>query len=333
MENTRCAFARIAPEPHPGPTGIHAPRPLASTLTFGAHNHPPSSPPPAAPFNLPPPPPQALVLDAPVIAYLVATMNDRCDLFAAGQPFETFDIAIGFPGDAPDALVADVSRWIVHLQVRALGLGGGSARGLVKCCVGGRRGGGSLGHQPTGSLKQPRHHTRRRQTEHGVLDDLENRFITDVEGSIRCPHSSAGLHTGQNVVVHIEQVAGLWIILAAMTGFGLLLVAVARVQRWLRERRGQDQPGGGAGGSVTGTGALGPPRLQSTFWGTTLSFGGGHKRSSITGSSEPGTPAGAAAPTPDRRASFASRFGWVAPARGHGEGDGGGSAGGVHPVA
>jgi len=74
---------------------------------------------------------KALVLDAPVTAYLVATMNDQCDLFAVGEPFETFDIAISFPPDAPDQMVADVSRWVVRLQV---GGWGGAWGGVYVAC-------------------------------------------------------------------------------------------------------------------------------------------------------------------------------------------------------
>lgn len=67
----------------------------------------------------PTPFPQALVLDAPVISFLVSTMNDQCDLYAVGEPFETFDIAIGFPPDAPDTMVSNISKIIVALQVCA----------------------------------------------------------------------------------------------------------------------------------------------------------------------------------------------------------------------
>lgn len=62
---------------------------------------------------------QALVLDAPVIAQLAA-LSPECDMFAVGEPFETFNLAIAFPPTAPDSLAANVSAAIIRLQVRFL---------------------------------------------------------------------------------------------------------------------------------------------------------------------------------------------------------------------
>lgn len=41
----------------------------------------------------------------------------ECDLYVVGDAFETFNLAIAFPPDAPDSLPAAVSASIVRLQV------------------------------------------------------------------------------------------------------------------------------------------------------------------------------------------------------------------------
>lgn len=60
---------------------------------------------------------QALVLDTPVVQYLAAT-SSQCDLYPVGDSWETFDLAVAFPPDAPDGMVANVSASILRLQVR-----------------------------------------------------------------------------------------------------------------------------------------------------------------------------------------------------------------------
>ncbi|KAI8474114.1 MAG: hypothetical protein J3K34DRAFT_495859 [Monoraphidium minutum] len=201
--------------------------------------------------------PRALVLDAPVISYLVGTMNDLCDLYAVGEPFETFDLAIGFPPDAPDPLINDISKVIVRLQ-----------------------------------------------TERGVLDELENRYITKAQGGVSCDSSSGSHSGGRNVVVHLEQVAGLWIILSITTGIGLVLALISVLKRRMRARAAAAGGGGGSrGGGAPAAGALEPSTPKwASFWGETMSF---KRRSSSGTDSEPGTHG---PPSPVRRSSIVSRF-------------------------
>lgn len=61
---------------------------------------------------------QALVLDAPVVSYLASTAT-QCDLYPVGELFETFNLAIAFPADAPTDLSGNISTSIVRLQVSA----------------------------------------------------------------------------------------------------------------------------------------------------------------------------------------------------------------------
>ena len=68
---------------------------------------------------------KALVLDAPVIDYTVAT-NAQCDLYSVGDSFETFNLAIGFPPDAPNSIITPISAAILDLQVCGQGI-------LVSC--------------------------------------------------------------------------------------------------------------------------------------------------------------------------------------------------------
>jgi len=176
------------------------------------------------------------------------------------------------------------------------------------------------------------------QTEHGLLDQLKNEYITDAHGAVHCASADAsgGGHGGHgNVMIHVDEVAGLWFILAFTSGIGVAIAAGARARRWLRERAsGGAQPRasgtGFGGGSAAGAAAAVAARGTSRFWGTTLSFGG--KNASTPGSGrDPATPTTNAAPTPHYGGggppspdhwcgSFASRLG-----RGEwGPGDGGG---------
>lgn len=59
---------------------------------------------------------QALILDSPVVQYFAAKA-EQCDLYPVGDPFETFNLAVAFPPDAPDSLAANISASIVSLQV------------------------------------------------------------------------------------------------------------------------------------------------------------------------------------------------------------------------
>ncbi len=54
----------------------------------------------------------------PSCCLLLLVMQAKdCDLYPVGDPFETFNLAVAFPPDAPDALPAAVSASIVRLQV------------------------------------------------------------------------------------------------------------------------------------------------------------------------------------------------------------------------
>lgn len=57
----------------------------------------------------------ALVLDAPVVEYVVGT-NDACTLFVVGDAFESFSLALAFVPGFSDSTVFDFSRAIVKLQ-------------------------------------------------------------------------------------------------------------------------------------------------------------------------------------------------------------------------
>ncbi|WIA23669.1 hypothetical protein OEZ85_000370 [Tetradesmus obliquus] len=61
---------------------------------------------------------QALVLDSPVVQYFAA-QAEQCDLFPVGDPFETFNLAIAFPPNAPSGLASNVSASIVRLQTHS----------------------------------------------------------------------------------------------------------------------------------------------------------------------------------------------------------------------
>lgn len=187
------------------------------------------------------------------------------------------------------------------------------------------------------------------QTKHALLDELENRYITNAHGEVVCP-ALDNSHGSGNIVVHIEQasaralpaaaqrqlactacfcafaaysglrtvrrrcrtqmhtatesleaqvgpkplsitpplrqlctpqVAGLWYIVGASVLVGLSMVAFSK----LRERLRHAAAGGGDGGDGGAEGAGGAfmrrkPRVSS-FWGTTLSFNGGRKLSSV----------------------------------------------------
>ncbi|KIY97323.1 hypothetical protein MNEG_10639 [Monoraphidium neglectum] len=168
----------------------------------------------------------ALVLDAPVVSFLVATMNEQCDLFSVGEPFETFDLAIGFSPDAPDALTANISRVIVKLQ-----------------------------------------------TEQGLLDKLENSYITGAHGSGSCASTSptSGNHGGGNTVVHIVQVAGLWYILAATILIGLFITSASVAQRW-RSGAARASWHEAVSDSLAPGEQFAVKTPKASFWGTTLSF-------------------------------------------------------------
>ncbi|WIA18264.1 hypothetical protein OEZ85_009732 [Tetradesmus obliquus] len=58
---------------------------------------------------------QALVLDTATIMDM-ASHAEHCDLFPVGGAFQTFDLSIAFPPDAPDGLISNVSTSMVRLQ-------------------------------------------------------------------------------------------------------------------------------------------------------------------------------------------------------------------------
>jgi len=59
---------------------------------------------------------QALVLDAPVLRWMAANAPE-CDLYTVGQAFETWNLAIAYPPDVPDALGQAISASLIRLQV------------------------------------------------------------------------------------------------------------------------------------------------------------------------------------------------------------------------
>ncbi|KAF8061164.1 hypothetical protein HT031_004626 [Scenedesmus sp. PABB004] len=92
--------------------GTTGPGPARPVWTCERAARPPTAPRGPSP---PPPPAQALILDTPVVAYMAARAPG-CDLYAVGDPFETFNLAIAFPPDVPSALAANISASIVRLQ-------------------------------------------------------------------------------------------------------------------------------------------------------------------------------------------------------------------------
>ena len=62
---------------------------------------------------------KALLLDAPVLEYIAAT-NPLCDLYVVGDSFETFNLALEFPADFDDALIARMSAAILKFQVKGV---------------------------------------------------------------------------------------------------------------------------------------------------------------------------------------------------------------------
>ncbi|GBF93621.1 hypothetical protein Rsub_06343 [Raphidocelis subcapitata] len=210
---------------------------------------------------------KALVLDAPVVAYLVATMNAECDLFSVGGMFETFDIAIAFPSDAPDWMVADVSREIVHMQTTQ----------------------GTLDELENTYINKQGHHACS-SSGAGAAGHGGSNIVVHIEQA-----SGEALKGG---------VAGLWIILAITTGVGLLLAARAWLEPKVRALLGVAQAGAGPGGAA-GSCAGAPPR--PTFWGTTLSFRGRSSVGATApptpdgGATAAPSPAGAGPPSPARR--------------------------------
>jgi hypothetical protein len=57
------------------------------------------------------------VLDTATIMDMAAHA-DQCDLFPVGGAFQTFDLSVAFPQDAPDDFISSVSASMVRLQVR-----------------------------------------------------------------------------------------------------------------------------------------------------------------------------------------------------------------------
>ena len=59
---------------------------------------------------------KALVLDAPVLDYIVAT-NPWCDLYTVGDSFDNGNMGMEFPATADDAIIRNMSYAILNLQV------------------------------------------------------------------------------------------------------------------------------------------------------------------------------------------------------------------------